>query len=81
MLRIRESCTDEPWCSEVDQCDVDAFTALQFNAPRAGERAVTTRLGDIARQVSKRLRHRYVSHSETVWVAHCHHCNVYRLVE
>jgi len=69
-------CTHKPWRSEVDECDVDALAALQFNVPRAGERAVTTRLGDIARQVPERLRHRHVSHSEAIWVAYCHHCNV-----
>ena len=67
-----------PGRSEVDEGDVDAFAALQLNAPRTGDRTVAVRLGDVIGQVAERLRHGHVpvSHPVTFRVAHRHHCNV-----
>ena len=64
-----------PGRSEVDESDVDALSTLQLNSPWTGERAITAWLGDVAGQETERLRHRHVPHTETIWIAHCHHCN------
>jgi len=64
-----------PWSSKVDEGDVDTLATLQLDAPRTGERSVTTRFCDVAGQVAEPLCHGHVSHAQAVWVGHCHHCN------